>query len=167
MVLVRPTPLLLGASLPSLALLAAPTSRAFSAPAPPPDGIKIVGLPGGKIESLPGMYVQTFRRWIVDGSDDGSCDDAEGRIQATQKAEPLRGAGLAHLQDGWVDPTSTRELWWPGDLATVQARPALNVLLRNGRLSYAGAGMDVRVPRGGDDATWRNYGLHSQPIART
>ena len=28
-------------------------------------GIQIVGLPGGKVESLPQMYVGAFRRWIV------------------------------------------------------------------------------------------------------
>ena len=69
-----------------------------------------------------------------------------------------------------MNPTTTSELWWPEDLPTLQIRPMLNVLFRNGILSYVSAGLDVRVPQQRDDdnsiVSWRNYGLNSQPIAR-
>jgi len=88
---------------------------------------------------------------------------------ASLKMEPLKGAGL-RLDEGWVNPTTTHELWWPRDLTTLQVRPMLNVLFRNGIISYVSAGLDVRVPHhedGGDVvSSWRNYGLNSQPIAR-
>lgn len=91
---------------------------------------------------------------------------------------------------GWVNPTSTNQLWWPRDLPQLQIRPMINVLFRNGVLSYVSAGLDVRVPRARGDAaatttapiattptatttpanddvsTWRNHGLNSQPIAK-
>ena len=63
-----------------------------------------------------------------------------------------------------MNPTTVDELWWPGDLTALQIRPALNVLFRNGNLSYVSAGLDVRVPHA--SRSWRNYGLNSQPIAR-
>mmetsp|Transcript_46663 Transcript_46663/g.98063 ORF Transcript_46663/g.98063 Transcript_46663/m.98063 type:complete len:355 (+) Transcript_46663:55-1119(+) len=161
------------------AFLLACTTRpvhAFSSTPPPPpkpDGIKIVGLPGGKIESLPGMYVRSFRRWIVEDdtkTNDGNSNDSSN-TELSCKMEPIVGAGLA-LDEGWVNPTTTSELWWPADLDTLQTRPMLNVLFRNGMLSYVSAGLDVRVPHRGNDGeeeevvSWRNYGLNSQPIAR-
>lgn len=157
------------------------STDAFSAS----DGIKIVGLPGGQVQSLPAMYVQSFRRWIV--SDD---DDEDGIMRNTRdrggptgscaslKMEPVPGAGISPLPEdgGWVNPTTTEELWWPRDLPTLQVRPMLNVLFRNGMLSYVSAGLDARVPRRpatnerkgneGDVESWRNFGLNSQPIAR-
>ena len=170
--------------------------RAFSAPASSSsDGsITIVGLPGGQVQSLPGMYVKSIRRWIEVEEGGGG----NGIIQL----EPIPGAGGVGIRDddddgipsGWVDPTSTSDLWWPRDLDSLQVRPALNVLFRSGVLSYVSAGLDVRVPtrrrndgcRGGGDvreddgdgiaavvaapppssSSWRNHGLNSQPIAR-
>ncbi|KAL3796162.1 hypothetical protein HJC23_000665 [Cyclotella cryptica] len=146
--------------------------------------IKIVGLPGGNIESLPGMYVQTFRRWIVQDNDNTDDDDHLTSTGMTtenyslQTIEPIAGAGLHNFpyDEGWVDPTTTKELWWPKDIPTLQTRPTLNVLFKGGILSYVSMGLDVRVPHpvddgcpGGDDVvvtSWRNYGLNSQPIAR-
>ena len=166
-------------------------ARAFSAPSSSSGGITIVGLPGGQVQSLPGMYVKSIRRWI----------EVEGGRGEIVELEPIPGAGGVGIRDdrdgipaGWVDPTSTSELWWPRDLDSLQVRPALNVLFRSGVLSYVSAGLDVRVSRrdgcrgddvredgGGDIAavgvgaappspspssSWRNHGLNSQPIAR-
>ena len=140
------------------------------------------------------MYVKSIRRWIEVEEGGGG----NGIIQL----EPIPGAGGVGIRDddddgipsGWVDPTSTSDLWWPRDLDSLQVRPALNVLFRSGVLSYVSAGLDVRVPtrrrndgcRGGGDvreddgdgiaavvaapppssSSWRNHGLNSQPIAR-
>ena len=122
--------------------------RAFSAPASSSSdgGITIVGLPGGQVQSLPGMYVKSIRRWIEVEEGGGG----NGIIQL----EPIPGAGGVGIRDdddygipsGWVDPTSTSDLWWPRDLDSLQVRPALNVLFRSGVLSYVSAGLDVRVP---------------------
>ena len=87
------------------------------------------------------------------------------------------GISLPNLpNEGYVNPTTTTELWWPSDLSKLQVRPMLNVLFRNGMLSYVSAGLDVRVPyiedenkvdeKGDVISSWRNYGLNSQPIAR-
>ena len=106
---------------------------------------------------------KSFRRWIVE--DDGD------KLQM----EPIMGAGISLPNlpsEGYVNPTTTSELWWPRDLSKLQIRPMLNVLFRNGMLSYVSAGLDVRVPckkidEDGDAiSSWRNYGLNSQPIAR-
>ncbi|KAL9182948.1 hypothetical protein ACHAXT_004227 [Thalassiosira profunda] len=147
----------------ALLLLAAVVRPSHALSVAPADGLKIVGLPGGQIESLPPQYVRTFRRWVVDGLDGA---DADGPT-------PIEGAGLSNLDEGWVDPTSTSELWWPADLPALQVRPAINVLFRSGRLSYASAGLDVRAPQtitatsdGMETISWRNYGMHSQPLAR-
>lgn len=149
------------------------STHAFSAAS---DGIKIVGLPGGQVQSLPGMYVENFRRWIVDDNEKNKVVDGDESMSssscASLKMEPIKGAGLfpENLPDeGWVNPTTTSELWWPRDLPTLQIRPMFNVLFRNGVLSYVSAGLDVRtVPQNDDDVdvSWRNYGMNSQPIAR-
>ena len=127
----------------------------------PSSDIKIVGLPGGKIEYLPAMYVESFQRWIVEDNNDEECKDK-------LKLQPILGAGLRN-DEGWVNPTTTDKLWWPADISTLQTRPMLNVLFKNGILSYVSMGLDVRVPyvdENGAKSTWRNYGLNSQPIAR-
>jgi hypothetical protein len=142
-------------------------AQSFSTPLS--NDIKIVGLPGGQIQSLPGMYVQTFRRWIVQDSTKTSNEEGQCGI----KIEPIAGAGLHDLpyNEGWVNPTSVNELWWPRDIPTLQTRPLLNVLFKSGVLSYVSMGLDVRVPfadesEEGNVVSWRNYGLKSQPIAR-
>ena len=142
--------------------------------------IKIVGLPGGQVQSLPGIYVKTFRRWIVEDRP----VYAAAALGYTLQIEPIPGAGLTNLplDEGWVNPTTTTELWWPADLPILQSRPLLNVLFRNGIVSYVSIGLDVRVPHrcsvneinrgvdgdnGGVGSTeeqvvsWRNYGLIS------
>jgi hypothetical protein len=145
-----------------LALLSAcclHTALSFSAV--PSSDIKIVGLPGGNIESLPGMYVQSFQRWIVH-------EDNTNKDECILNIEPMKGTGYSN-DEGWVNPTSTNELWWPADLSTVQSRPMLNVLFKSGVLSYISVGLDVRAPHmdeSGIAETWRNYGLKSQPISR-
>ena len=167
MISILPLPLLLVAT----AVNFIQCTHAFSAAS---DGIKIVGLPGGQTESLPGMYVNTFRRWIVEdnqlaNNDGEGTDKSKSSSCASSQMEAIKGAGLAQLDEGWVNPTTTNELWWPRDLTTLQIRPMLSVLFRNGMLSYVSAGLDVRVPQTQSDgsiATWRNYGLNSQPIAR-
>ncbi|KAK1738255.1 hypothetical protein QTG54_010924 [Skeletonema marinoi] len=128
--------------------------------------IKIVGLPGGKVESLPGMYVNSFRRWIAEEEEQSNNNDDNGEMNScasnTIKIEPIAGAGIS-IDEGWVNPTSTADLFWPLDVK-LQARPALNVMFKQGVLSYASPGLDVRVPH--NDGSWRNYGMNSQPIAR-
>lgn len=146
----------------------------LTAPAPI-DGIKIVGLPGGKIESLPNMYVQSFRRWIVNDNAENNGDEKSTSCASLQ-VEPLKGAVSSPLDEGWVNPTTVNELWWPRDLPSLQIRPMMNVLYRSGFLSYVSVGLDVRVPHSSDEngkdgaagvvSSWRNYGLNSQPIAR-
>ena len=127
--------------------------------------IKIVGLPGGKVESLPSMYVNSFRRWVADQEETSNSDDS-GEMSScgsnTIKIEPIAGAGIS-IQEGWVNPTTTSELFWPLDVK-LQARPTLNVMFKQGVLSYASPGLDVRVPH--NDGSWRNYGMNSQPIAK-
>ena len=143
-------------------------------------GINIVGLPGGQTQSLPEMYVNSFRRWMYIIGDKGDENNNNNSI------EPIKGAGISSSIpniEGYVSPTSTTDLWWPRDLQTIQIRPLLNVLFRNGMLSYVSAGLDVRVPHhrskkdevgeecddDDDDgmiSSWRNYGLNSQPIAK-
>ena len=128
--------------------------------------IQIVGLPGGKVESLPGMYVNSFRRWIAEEEKDVSDTDNNAEMNScasnTIKIEPIAGAGVS-IDEGWVNPTSTADLFWPLDVK-LQVRPALNVMFRQGVLSYISPGLDVRVPHNG--GSWRNYGMNSQPIAR-
>ncbi|KAL7473286.1 hypothetical protein ACHAXS_013738 [Conticribra weissflogii] len=153
--------------------------EAFSAAGQPGDGIKIVGLPGGQIQSLPGMYVKTFRRWIVEENNNDSVECTADGTKSSGSAsslfmEPIYGAGVADLpyNEGWVNPTTTDELWWPKDLETLQTRPLLNVLFKSGVLSYVGVGLDVRFPQykhgkdGSEVISWRNYGMNSQPISR-
>ena len=152
------------------------SSHAFSATSTSNGGIKIVGLPGNQIESLPSMYVNTFRRWIVEDNNkqlttnDGTNNDNDS---CTLQPIPIKGAGIsASLSNGYVNPTTTTQLWWPSDLQTIQIRPVLNILYRNSMISYVSAGLDVRVPYqesgdvGEEESSWRNYGLNSQPIAR-
>eukprot|EP00984_Skeletonema_dohrnii_P014228 scaffold5958_cov90-Skeletonema_dohrnii-CCMP3373.AAC.2 len=92
--------------------------------------IKIVGLPGGKVESLPGMYVNSFRRWIAEEEEQSNNinNDDNGEMNScasnTIKIEPIAGAGIS-IDEGWVNPTSTADLFWPLDVK-LQARPALN-----------------------------------------
>ena len=143
-----------------LLLLACRLHSSLSFSSIPSNDIKIVGLPGGQIQSLPGMYVQSFQRWIV--KEDPTDDNCGLPI------EPLIGAGVRN-EEGWVNPTAINELWWPADIPSVQSRPMLNVLFKGGVLSYISAGLDVRVPQineSGEMTAWRNYGLNSQPIAR-
>lgn len=130
--------------------------------------VRIVGMPGGRTQTLPGNYVRSFPRWFVDdsrgqrgGGDENS--DSPSRHRRGLTAEPLRTAG----DDTFVDPTSTSELWWPSDIEVLQIRPALDVLMKAGTPNYALAGLNVRVPgRASADGTeWRNYGLNSQPLA--
>ena len=134
------------------------TSHALSLSAT--SGITIA-LPGNKVESLPGLYVSTFRRWVVE-HEDGETTGG--------KCEPISGAGSSLVDEGWVSPTTTKELWWPRDIEKIQARPAVNVLFRSGVISYTSVGLDVRVPHikneGEEEKTWRNWGMNSQPIAR-
>lgn len=108
--------------------------------------IQIVGTPGGALESLPYSYVQRFPRWSVEGEN--------------RKLIPLP------RDNGFVDPTSTQELWWPKDLNVLQVRPTLDVLLHSGMPKYTAGGLQVRTL--GDDGTteWRNYGMNSQPLAK-
>mmetsp|Transcript_24857 Transcript_24857/g.59014 ORF Transcript_24857/g.59014 Transcript_24857/m.59014 type:complete len:312 (-) Transcript_24857:129-1064(-) len=119
-----------------------------------------IALPGNKVEKLPNIYVNTFRRWVVEHED--------GEMTGG-KCEPVAGAGMSLVDEGWVSPTSTADLWWPRDIEKIQARPAVNVLFRSGVLSYTSVGLDVRVPqqlKTGEQKTWRNWGMNSQPIAR-
>jgi hypothetical protein len=147
-------------------------------------GIQIVGLPGGKVESLPQMYVGAFRRWIVtvvveekeDGNDNESSLLCSNSKIKTMVAIP--GAGGYDTARGWVDPTTTNELWWPNDILSLQVRPTLDILVRNGMISYVSAGLDVRVSttfsksssseeeEKAEKESWRNHGLNSQPISR-
>ncbi len=124
--------------------------------------IKIVGLPGGKVESLPGMYVNSFRRWIAEEEKEDDNAAMNSCASNTIKIEPIVGAGIS-IDEGWVNPTSAADLFWPLDIK-LQVRPTLNVMLKQGVLSYASPGLDVRVPH--DGGSWRNYGMNSQPIAR-
>jgi len=153
--------------------------ESFSATGQYGDSIKIVGLPGGQIQSLPGMYVKTFRRWIVEeiNHDNVECATDEKKSSGSASSlvmEPIYGAGVSDLpyNGGWVNPTTIDELWWPKDLDTLQTRPVLNVLFKSGVLSYVSVGLDVRVPRykhgqdGIEVISWRNYGMNSQPISR-
>lgn len=142
-------------------LLLAWCHQALSFSTIPSNDIKIVGLPGGNIESLPGMYVQSFQRWIVE-------EDSLSEDECALNIEPI--AGTSFNEDGWVNPTTINELWWPQDLRPIQTRPLLNVMFKSGVLSYVSMGLDVRVPYMNEDSgeisSWRNYGLRSQPIAR-
>lgn len=143
-------------------LLALYPQSTFGFSSIPSNDIKIVGLPGGKIESLPAMYVESFQRWIIKDNHDNDCQDKQLKLQQ------ILGAGFCN-DEGWVNPTTTDKLWWPADISTLQTRPMLNVLFKNGILSYVSMGLDVRVPYAGENGvvtTWRNYGLKSQPIAR-
>jgi hypothetical protein len=139
------------------------------------------------------MYVSTFRRWIVVIDESTSIVDADNAASNSllcsnsriQSMEAIPGAGGCHTAAGWVDPTTTNELWWPNDLPSLQARPTLDILVRNGRISYVSAGLDVCVPtittattfskssseeeaeeEKAEKKLWRNHGLNSQPISR-
>jgi len=84
-----------------------------------------VGLLGGQVQSLPQMYVGAFRRWIgnsvtTDDDNDSDNDSDDTRIKAM---EAIPGAGGHDKTAGWVDPTTTNELWRPNDLDSLQARP--------------------------------------------
>lgn len=143
-------------------------------------GIQIVGLPGGQVQSLPQRYAGAFRRWIVTNNivttDDDSDNDSDTGIKSM---EAILGAGGHYKTAGWVDPTTTNELWWPNDLTSIQARPTLDILVRNGVSSYVSAGLDICVPtttfskssfseeeKEAEKKSWRNHGLNSQPISR-
>mmetsp|Transcript_880 Transcript_880/g.1631 ORF Transcript_880/g.1631 Transcript_880/m.1631 type:complete len:103 (+) Transcript_880:71-379(+) len=78
--------------------------ESFSATGQYGDSIKIVGLPGGQIQSLPGMYVKTFRRWIVEeinnnrveyAADGTNCSDGASSLVV----KPIHGAGVSDLPD--------------------------------------------------------------------
>ena len=127
------------------------------------------------------MYVNTFRRWIVEENTRQLTTVNTNNDNADScKLQPIaiKGAGISpSLSNGYVNPTTTTQLWWPSDLSTIQIRPVLNILYRNSMLSYVSAGLDVRVPyqendennggeKEGEVLSWRNYGLNSQPIAR-
>jgi hypothetical protein len=139
--------------------------------------ISIVGLNGGKTESLPQQYVKTFRRWTVVAAPNNNASSNEGEgnqhpQQQQQDDDPtatmLLGTDSYNTSDGFVDPTSTEELWWPDDLATVEVRPTLDVLIKNGNPSYLFGGVSVRVPgkATADGREWTNYGVNSQPLAK-
>jgi hypothetical protein len=119
------------------------------------DDIRIVGMPGG-VQVLPAQYVSKISRWILTGT--------------SAKTYALEAIPTdATNNDGFVNPTSTTQLWWPMDLPQLQVRPTLDIVLQNGHPKYACGGLDVRVPTSSsDDVTkeWRNHGLNSQPLAR-
>jgi len=122
--------------------------------------IQIVGLPGGGPQSLPLSYVQRFQRWSMEkGEEEG--DDNEMTLKK------LKGLD-SDDDDGFVNPTSTTELWWPSDIEDLEVRPTLDVLVQSGIPVYASGGLHVRVPpkAAADGMEWRNYGMNSQPLAR-
>lgn len=121
--------------------------------------IQIVGMPGGTPQSLPYSYVQRFPRWSV---------EEVGDDNNHQSLKSLPGT-ISNMQDedeGFVNPTSIQELWWPKDLEVLQIRPTLDVLLQSGMPKYAAGGLQVRTLSGGEKKEWRNYGMNSQPLAR-
>ena len=144
--------LLLGSEIPAVLGFSASQSQ----------DIQIVGMPGGAPQMLPGSYIKSLARWSIEFSGD------DGKEVSLEK---LQGADSNDNDDdnnGFVNPTSTLELWWPSDIHKLQARPTLDILLQRGTPVYASGGMDVRVPpdAAADGMEWRNYGMNSQPLAR-
>mmetsp|Transcript_28985 Transcript_28985/g.43789 ORF Transcript_28985/g.43789 Transcript_28985/m.43789 type:complete len:190 (+) Transcript_28985:150-719(+) len=123
------------------------TAASSSKPKPPVTSIQIVGLPGGKLQTLPIQYVKSFPRWIY--------DDDNNKLHQVPSS------------DGFVNPTSVEELYWPLDLHQLQIRPTLHLLFSKGSPTYAAGGIEVRVPPevSNDEQAWYNYGLASQPLA--
>ena len=134
-----------------------PAIYGFSASQSP--DIQIVGMPGGAPQMLPASYIKSLTRWSIEFSGD------DGKEISVEK---LKGADSNDDDNGFVNPTSTLELWWPSDIDKLQARPTLDILLQRGTPVYASGGMDIRVPpdAAADGMEWRNYGMNSQPLAR-
>jgi hypothetical protein len=110
-----------------------------------PEVIRIVGYSDGSTQRLPTQYVlQSFSRWIL-------LENSLERITSTD-------------DEGFVNPSSITDLWWPVDIGKIQMRPSLDVVLQHGTPKYVASGLDVRVPT--DDKDWRNHGMNSQPLAR-
>ena len=134
--------------------------------------IKIVGQTGGVAQYLPGSYVNTIPRWVVETSTENNNDDEQSLISLTK----LIGSGIASQQEEgevaqvinqFVNPISNEELWWPADLETIQIRPTLDVFMSSATPSYLLAGLEVRVPPSSskDGKEWKNFGMNSQPMA--
>lgn len=130
-----------------------PSASSLTPPKQPPTSIKIVGNPGGQIQNLPVQYVKSFQRWTLSDSDDSPL-----------AVDALQGADA---EQGFVNPTSIADLYWPSDIDQLQIRPTLEVLFSQGSPAYASGGVQVRVPpeASKDNAEWKNYGLSSQPLA--
>ena len=118
---------------------------------------------GGRMQFLPGSYVNTIPRWSVEVTPDN-----------TINIQRLLGSGLSDNDQDvdtaarhFVDPTSNEELWWPCDLSQLQIRPKLEVLIKGTIPSYILAGAEVRVPSNvsKDGRIWNNFGMNSQPLA--
>lgn len=128
----------------------------FGTPSSP--DIRLVGMPGGGPQTLPAQYVNSFQRWSITGESDGNLS-----------LEALEGAsGRLDQNNGFVNPTSTTELWWPSDISNLQVRSTIEILFQSGSPAYASGGLEVRVPpkSSADGIEWKNHGLNSQPLAR-
>lgn len=136
--------------------------------------IRIVGLPGGAPQILPAQYVKSFQRWSISKNNDDESSDSDSDSNSDEPSWTLVGLPGASSDlegsdsGGFVDPTSTDELWWPVDIQKLQVRSTLDVILQRGSPAYVAGGMHVRVPPevSANGAEWRNYGLSSQPLAR-
>ena len=118
--------------------------------------ILIVGYEdAGTTQRLPTQYVlNSFERWVWE-------DQKLAKIPSISSS--------SDKNQGFVNPTSITNLWWPVDLPIIQIRPSIDIVLSNGKPTYVAAGMDVRVPIVDDTGiikTWRNHGLNSQPLAK-
>lgn len=130
---------------------------------PQSNDLQIVGTSGG-MQTLPSQYVKTFQRWSIQHNDEQEEDD--NSFDCNDILTGLKGSAVQ--APGFINPTSISELWWPTDIAKIQVRPTLDVILKSGYPAYASGGMDVRVPpeASADGQEWRNYGMNSQPMAR-
>jgi hypothetical protein len=123
--------------------------------------IRIVGIGGPQF--FPGSYVNTFPRWLAEETTDGNINLSR-----------ILGSGLDRsdknvntIAQQFVDPTSNSEVWWPADIATLQARPTLDVLIKSSVPTYVFGGIELKVPSfaSKDGREWKNFGMNCQPIA--
>jgi hypothetical protein len=114
--------------------------------------VNIVGLPGGGTQSLPTTYVQTFPRWQVTATTTNDDDDDGKETTVVKKDVVTAGRSNVNLSLDWSP--------------TLQARPALEFLIKSGIPTYVMAGLQLQHQSSSSDNNISNNNIKSIPLAR-
>ena len=118
---------------------------AAASPAAPP----MITIRGGPaVQRLPMSYVKTWPIYTFDAT--------SATFEAVENEQSPAG-------EGWVNPTSFKDLFLPADLPLPKALPALGVCLANGvpRFLMPSLCLSLETPA----RSWRNRGVSSAPRA--